>query len=235
MPRPSRIPAGRCAVVAAILAAAVAVAIRDAPPVHAASKCPTPPLEITILPAPVGVTGPAAFEVTDAVTRRVPIVPRPSGARIDAEELDQLREEAAETDLALYTMYLADFDVPRKELKGFGFGDVSAPDGKTVAALTIVPTEKNGFEAGDVAEVAPFEYDATTTFAPLSLVVSSSGEQASYAYSDVEGKVKIRKLSERSICLDFDVTFTLNDRAVASVEGAAKSPVVRSAPTFFFT
>jgi len=201
----------------------------------AGTKCARPPLTVTLLPGPIGTTGPTEFAVTDAVTRRVAIVPRTGGAARDAAELERLRAKAARTDLALYTMYLADFTVPRKELKGFGFGEITAPAGKTVAAMTIVPTEKRGFREGDVAEVSPFAYDATTTFAPLSLVTNSSGVHSTYAYDGIDGGVTIRELDAKSICLDMDVTFTRGDTPIATIVGTVASPVVKADPSFFYT
>lgn len=200
-----------------------------------ARTCPAPPLQVRILPGPIGTTGPADFAVTDAVARRVPIVPRPAGATRDPATLDRLRAKAARTRLALYTMYLADFPVPRSELAGAGFGEITAPMGRTVAAVTVVPTKKRGFVAGDVAEVAPFSYESTTTFAPLSLVTNSSGARSSYAYDGITGNVTIRALTEKSICLDMDVAFTRGGQTVASAVGTVKAPVVEAAPAFFYT
>lgn len=225
----------------AIIATALgATALVLAPaPVRAAddadATCPTPPLTVTVLPGPIGTSGPAELAVTDAVTRRVAIVPRPSGPPRDAAALERLQEKAARTDLALYTMYLADFRVPRSALRGAGFGEVAAPDGHTVVAVTLVPTERRGFRAGDTAEVSPFAYDAQTTFAPLSLVTNSSGERSSYAYDGIDGGVEIRALGARSICLDMDVTFTYQGRPIAKVVGTVASPVVRAADAFFYT
>lgn len=223
------------AVLLLALAVGLALVVVTPDPAPAAGRCPSPPLEVTILPGPVGTTGPTPFTVTDAVARRVPIVPRRASTTAGPDELRVLQERAAKTDLALFTVYLADFAVPRKELRGFGFGEVIAPEGRTVAAVTIVPTEKDGFAAGDVAEVAPFEYDATTTFAPMSVVVNSSGERSLYAYDGVEGNVRIRRLTDKVICLAIDVSFTRGGETVASAKGAVKAPVVRSSPTFFYT
>ena len=220
---------------ATALVASAALTVTGTPAGAASSACPKPPLEVTILPGPVGTTGPTELAVTDAVARRVPIVPHTDTTKTDRTTLDRLEAKAATTDLALFTMYLADFDVPRRDLRGYGFGEVSAPEGKTVAAVTVVPTERAGFRAGDVAEVAPFEYDATTTFSPVSLVVNSSGMLSTYAYDGVEGAVKIRKLTKRSICLDMDVVFTRRGEPVASVVGAVKAKVVKADPTFFYT
>ena len=224
------------AVVAVVVA--LGAAIGDAGRVGAADggdRCPTPPVTVTVLPGPIGTSGPAPLTVTDAVTRRVAIVPRPSGPPRDAAALDRLQEKAARTDLALYTMYLADFRVPRPPLRGSGFGEVTAPEGHTVAAVTLVPTERRGFRVGDAAEVSPFAYDAQTTFAPLSLVTNSSGARSSYAYDGVEGGVEIRALDARSICLDMDVTFTYQGRPIATIVGTVASPVVRADDAFFYT
>lgn len=204
-------------------------------PTAASGRCAKPPLTVTVLPGPMGTTGPVDFAVGDAVARRVPIVPQPPDARRDGATLERLEAKAARTDLALYTLYLADFTVPRKELTGFGFGEITAPDGRTVAAVTIVPTEKSGFAQGDTAEVAPFEYESTTTFAPVSFVVNSSGKRSTYAYDGIIGGVEIRRLTDTSICLDVDVAFTRAGQTVASATGTVKAPVVKAAPTFFYT
>lgn len=218
------------------MAAATLTAASSATADAAQGRCRKPPVDVTILPGPVDADGPTELTVTDAVARRVPIVPdRDTDAVGDPDALEKLRDEAARTDLALFTMYLADFRVPRKELAGFGFGAVSAPDAKTVAAVTIVPTETRGFRAGDRAEIAPFEYDATTTFAPLGLVVNHSGTPSTYAYDGVEGGVKIRKLTDKAICLDIDLAFTRDEETVASAVGAVKAPIVRAPRSFFYT
>lgn len=223
------------AVAVLCVAASLALAAAPAPAAEAAAACPAPPVTVTVLPGPIGTSGPVPLTVTDAVTRRVAIVPRRAGPPRNAAELARLEEKAARTDLALYTMYLADFRVPRKQLSGVGYGEVVAPEGSTVAAVTLVPTERRGFRAGDTAEVAPFAYDAQTTFAPLSLVVNSSGERSSYAYDGIEGGVTIRALDARSICLDMDVTFTYQGRPIATVVGTVASPVVRADDAFFYT
>jgi len=235
LPLPPAVPVS---LVALSLVAAIAIAPGPARPAAAADRstlCRTPPLTVTVLPGPIGTAGPADLAVTDAVARRVPIVPRPADAPRDPATVARLQKKAARTDLALYTMYLADFPIPRAELRGGGFGEVVAPAGRTVVAVTVVPTARRGFRAGDVAEVAPFAYDATTTFAPLSLVTNSSGTRGTYAYDGVEGGVEIRELTEKAICLDLDVRFTRSGRPVASARGTVEAPVVRAAPSFFYT
>lgn len=207
----------------------------------APKRCPQPPVTVRIQPGPVGTTattagGAAEFRVTDAVARRVPIVPVTAGGTArDATELRRLERKAARTRLALYSLYLADFPVPRESLSGFGFGDVTPPTGKTVATLTVVPTRKQGFRPGDVVGAGSLGYDTTTTFAPVSLIVTTSAPRASTSYDAVSGQVTIRELTAKAICLDMAVTFTRNGTPVSSATGVVRAPVVKADPRFFFT
>ena len=114
-------------------------------------------------------------------------------------------------------------------------GTAAPAGGAPVAAVTIVPTRKAGFEAGDIATAGPFGYESTTTFAPLSLVVNTSGTRATYAYDAAKGAVKIRELGPRSICIDFDLAFSRGGQVVASATGRARARVVKAAPSFFYT
>ncbi|MFA5883734.1 MAG: hypothetical protein WDA60_07780 [Acidimicrobiia bacterium] len=240
-PIPGLVAPGPVAVVIAltalvmVLATSLPIGPGAATRADAALKCPKPPLTVRIQPSQTGANTPADLRVTDVVARRVPIVPRPFGATSDAKTLARLRAKAADTSLALYTLYLADFAVPRADLTGSGFGEVTAPAGKTVATMTIVPTRKTGFEDGDVVQAEPFRYESTTTFAPLSLTVSTSGDRSLSAYDAVRGDVEIRELGPTVICLDMDVTFTRGRQPVASIIGTARAPVVRSADSFFYT
>ncbi|MBM3660643.1 MAG: hypothetical protein FJW95_14240, partial [Actinobacteria bacterium] len=108
MPVPARRRAATARSLVVVVALVATVVLPPSPAGAAkAGVCRRPPLTVTLLPGPIGTTGPTEFAVTDAVTRRVAIVPRPAGPARDAAELDQLRAKAARTDLALFTMYLA--------------------------------------------------------------------------------------------------------------------------------
>jgi hypothetical protein len=144
--------------------------------------------------------------VTDGVARRVAILP---GAKVDFDDTKgraRLERKAGATSLALYSVYLADFEIPRKELKSFSFGDIKPTATGTIATLSIVPSTKKGFATGDVVTRYEIEYDANTTFAPVGLTVrSAANASAALAYTAVVGQVKIVDLDTKRICIDVDI------------------------------
>jgi hypothetical protein len=131
-------------------------------------------------------------------------------------------------------MYLADFRIPRRALKAFGFAQVEPAPGATLAVVTIVPTRRAGFSEGDVVRDGELRYDTTTTFAPLGLVVESSGSTARAIFTDVEGRVKILSLDDQQICLDMRIELTRDGEFVAATQGVVSAPLVRATSSFFF-
>lgn len=201
------------------------------------AACDTPPVTMRLQARGSSPAGSENFTVTDAVARRVPILPGKEAS--GSTPLAELAKEAATTDLALYTLFLADYEIPRAELTGPGFGQLVPPAGKTVGALTIVPDSRAGFGKGDVIDgsAAPEDRDfrSITTFAPLGLTVYTDGNTTGQAYSDVTGSVRIVQLTDHQICLDMDVEFTSQDKLIYAAKGVVASEVVRSADSSFFS
>jgi hypothetical protein len=195
--------------------------------------CVAPPTTITLQAAGERPAGGEAFEVTDAVARRVAILP--GEMAFDPASLSGLENQAAVTPLAMYTLYLADFRLPDDELAGVGFGEIVAPPGKTVGALTLVPPTEAGFAEGDVVTDGELEYEPRTTLTPLGLTVFTDGDTTGQAYTDVTGQAEILQLDDETICIAFDVTYENQDELVYRGKGVVQAPVVRAADAFFFT
>ena len=172
-------------------------------------------------------------EITDAVARRVPILPKAKATT--PSEQAALAEQAGKTDLAAYSLYLSDFDIDRTELTGSGFGMITPPEGKTVGVLSIVPPKKQGLKAGDTIANDPIAYATTTTFAPVQLTVATSEDQTPRAYTDVKGQVEVLAVDDDQICLAIDVVFENQGELRYAAKGTVAAPVVRSGPSFFFT
>jgi len=211
------------------------VVLGATPAAAGGDACAGPPVTMRIEKAAAVAAGGAEFEVTHALARRVPIVPDPKGGTTsDPDEIEELTEKARTTNLALYSMYLADFRIPRRELKSFGFAQIEPEPGGTLAVVTIVPKRRKGFSEGDAVRDGNLGYDTTTTFAPLGLVVESTGSEERDTFTDVEGRVKILSLDDDRICLDMRVELTRDGDPVAATEGVVSAPVVRATDSFFF-
>lgn len=197
------------------------------------AECKAPPVTVDLEAAGDHPAGAEEFEVTDAVARRVAILP--GEMAFDPADLSGLEKKAGVTPLALYTVYLADFEIPRDELSGVGIGQITPGEGETVGALTLVPADEGGFAEGDVVTDGELGYETTTTFTPMQLTVFADGDTTGQAYTDVSGEATILQLSEKTICVSFDVTYENQGEVVYRGKGAVLAPVVRSADAFFFT
>jgi hypothetical protein len=179
--------------------------------------------------------GDADFEVTDAVARRIPILAGESQSTSDPDELAEQQAWAANTDLALFSIYLADFEIDRGLLEGFGFGDVDPEPGGTIGALAIVPTTEDGFATGDVARSGELEYDVNTTFTSLGLTIRSEEHDEPEAFTDALGRVEILSLDDDTICVDVDVQIENSGQPIAAAEGVIAAPIVRPPDSFYLT
>lgn len=202
-----------------------------APKVPAA--CKEAPVTVDLRAEGEHPAGSKTFEATDAVARRVAILP--GEMAFDPADLSGLEKKAGVTPLALYTLYLADFEIPRTELSGVGFGQITPADGQTVGAITIVPLDEGGFAQGDTAVDGKFGYDLTTTLTPVGVTVFADGDTTGQAYTDTTGQVEILQLDDKTICMDFDLTFENQGETVYAAKGTVLAPVVRSADAFFYT
>lgn len=200
------------------------------------AECPQTPFTMRLEADYEEALGGEEFTVQDAVARRVPILPglEPTD---DPDEIAAREEQAAQTDLALYTVYLSDAQIDRTAIEGFGFGLVEPEPGQLVASLSIVPSDEAGFEAGDVVDAdGDFEYDPTTTLAELSLIVSTAEEpQPFQAIDETEGQVEVVALTEDAICLEVDVEMSYQGELVAAARGVVAAPVVRPPSSLYFT
>ena len=195
--------------------------------------CTGPPVTMDLRRGGDAPAGSEAFEVTDAVARRVAILP--GQMAFDPSALSTLEAEAAVTPLAMYSLYLADFEIDRSLLDGVGFGEVPTSSGEALGILTLVPSDEDGFRAGDVVTDGELSYATTTTLAPIGLLVSADGDDTAEGFTDVEGQAEILALDAASICVDVDVSFTNGDDEVYAASGVVEAPVVRAADAFFFT
>ena len=178
--------------------------------------------------APAGSTD---FEVTDAVARRVAILP--GEMAFDPSALSGLESKASVTPLAAYSLYLADFTIPRSKLTAGGLGIVEPGDAKTVATLTLVPANEGGFVEGAVVKDGELGYETRSTMKPLQLVVLTDGG-APMPYTDVAGQAEILQLDEEHLCVDVDVTFSNGGDEVYRAKGTVQAPVVRASDSFFY-
>lgn len=199
-------------------------------------ECGEPPLTMALEGFGETPAGSADFEITDAVVRRVPIVTGVDGTTGDPDELAELEARAAESPVALYSLYVADFDIDRSSLEGFGFGEVTPDPGGTVGTITIVAPTDDGLAVGDVVDGdTEITLDTTTTFAPIGLLVATDERSGSDPYTGVEGQVEVLALGDDVLCLDVDITLIgLDGEPVSSAAGTVVAPIVRPAPSFYF-
>ena len=200
------------------------------------AKCPSPPVTMRLEAGGSAPVGGASFSVSDGVARRVAILPKAKADFTDTKARARLEDQAAKTSLALYTVYLADFEIPRTELKGFSFGDIKPTGTGTIATLSIVPPTRKGFVAGAVVTSGTVGYDTTTSLAPIGLTVRSDrNASAALPYTTVLGQVKIIELTAKRLCLDIDVEVRNGTQLVTAARGIVAVPVMRAANSFYFT
>ncbi|MFN8018718.1 MAG: hypothetical protein U0P45_11405 [Acidimicrobiales bacterium] len=198
----------------------------------APAKCKAPPVTVDLEAKGDAPAGSSDFEVTDAVARRVAILP--GEMAFDPSALSNLESKASVTPLAAYSLYMADFRVPRTELTTGGLGVVSPGDGQTLAVLSMVPANEDGFIEGAVVQDGELGYESRSSMRPLQLTVLADGNATPQAYTDVAGQVEILQLDDEHLCVDMDVTFTNGSDVVYRAKGAIQAPVVRAPDSFFY-
>jgi hypothetical protein len=222
----------------ALMTALGVVALGDPAPARAGSSrgCDAPPTTMRIEAAGNPVIGDDRFEVVDGVARRVAILPKASADVSNRKARDKLTARAAGTGLALYSVYLADFKIPRRDVEGFTLGRVDPKAGGTIGTLTIVPPKKRGLREGDTVTDRELAYDTTTTFGAVGVTVDSDPVPPSTrTFDDVAGRVEILELDDDEICVDVDLEFTRDGDLVTAMQGTVAVPVVRAPDTFYFT
>lgn len=197
------------------------------------AACVKPPLTMQVQGSGSQPAGSDQLKVTDAVARRVALLPKAPNAT--PADLAKAKEQAATTSLAYYTMYLADFPITRSTLKEPGSGDLAIPKGKTLGTVTFVPVKKRGFRQGDVARSVPLEYEMTSTITPLMALVREGPDEAPQSFNDAKGKVTIRYLTKTQICTAIDLQLLNGEKVVYEVRGTVLAPIVRADPSYFFT
>ena len=202
---------------------------RSGPP----GACKKPPVTMQVQAGGDQVAGSEQFKVTDAVTRRVAIVPKAKTGT--PAELAAAKKKAASTSLAYYSTYLANFPIERTALSGAGTGDVTPPEGKTLGTVTFVPTTKDGFEEGDVAKAVPFLYETTSTLTPLVAVVRQGPDGTGQGFTEVKGQVRILYLTAKTICVGIDLTLLDGEEPIYMVKGSVLTPIVEADPSFFIS
>lgn len=190
----------------------------DGPPSAADGEVPTglpdecveTPFEIEVDATAIdGLDGP--FTVETAIAKPQPIVPNPDQGAEGGDEqtqaefleaLDEAKLLAAETDLLLYAIWIADFGFDASDIAFLGGPDPEP--GGTVFGLTIVPTRESGFMQGDtIGGEDEIEYDTFTTFAPMgSYMLTDLAPEAFVLYSGIApGQAEILFLDDAWICV----------------------------------
>jgi hypothetical protein len=144
-----------------------------------------------------GIDGPA-FEVTTAQAVPFPIVPDPEG-ELGEEEAAQ---QAAETNLLGYTLYLTDFPFTEDDLDAFGLRP-TPPDG-TLVALTVVPPTLEPLAAGDTVTGGRPEYETAATLGTVSTYYATATvEQAPFlsTSADAPGRVEVLHVDDDWLCV----------------------------------
>jgi hypothetical protein len=197
-------------------------------------ECIEAPFELEVTAdAIAGLDGP--FTVDTAFAKPQPIVPDPDQGGESTEqsveelqaEIDRSKLEAAETDLVLFGMWLADFPFDEGDIGLFGGPDPEP--GGTVLGLSIVPTETSGFATGDTISAADdLQYDTFTTFAPMgSYLVTDIEPDASLVYQgEPSGSAKVLHLDENWICVSWDdAGSTRSPDGTISISGVITAPL----------
>ena len=197
------------------------------------AECQAPPVTLDLRAEGERPAGSEAFEATEAVALRTPILP--GELAFDGSSLSAAQSKAEITPMAAYSIYLSDFEVDREELTGRGLGLITPPDGGTLGVLSLVPATEEGLAVGDVVTSEELGYETNSSLRPLSLMVLADGEMAGMAYTDVTGQAEVLALTDDQICVDFDVTFENQGEIVYAGSPVVAAPVVRSDPAFFFT
>lgn len=199
------------------------------------AACTKPPLSMRLEALGAAPTGGAEFKVTDAAARRVPIVLGEKDGGTDAAATARQIKKAKTSKVALYTLYLADYSIDRKELTGNGFGALKPPPGGTIGTLSIVPSRDIGLQVGDVVTFANKPgYETSTTLSPLGLTIESDQHPGPDAYTDITGQVTVLALSDDLICLDIDMEVLGVGGPALAAKGVVVAPVYRAGESFSF-
>lgn len=207
------------------------------PPGGLPPECLEVPYEINVSASAIsGLDG--AFTVDTAYATPQPIVPDPDqggeGGNEQTQEefietVEESRRLAAETDLLLYAIWLADFPFEESDNAFLGGPDPQPGSGGTALSLSIVPTTEAGFVTGDVISASDtLTYETFTTFDPmLSFMVTDLEPEAFMLYSgEPAGTAEILYLDEDWICVSWDdAASTRNPDGDITISGIMLAPL----------
>ena len=205
------------------------------PPPGLPPECVEAPFEINVDASSIaGLDGP--FPIDTAYANPQPIVPDPDqggeggNEQTQDEFLEALEESkrlAAETDLLLYSVWLADFPFDESEIAFLG-GPDPRPGG-TVLGLTIVPTDPAGFVTGDVISGSDeFTYETFTSFLPMTSYLLTDLEPETFMLYSGEptGSATVLYIDEDWICLSWeDVASTRSPDGDITISGVMLAPL----------
>ena len=160
------------------------------------------------------------FTVETALAKPQPVVPNPDlggdgGDEQTTEEflegVEEAKRLAAETDLLIYIIWLADFAFDADDIAFFGGPDPEP--GGTVLGLSMTPADESGLAAGDVVQATDeIQYETFTSLGPmLSYLRTDLAPDTFLLYSgEPTGSAEILYLDESWICVSW------NDQATTS-------------------
>jgi hypothetical protein len=168
--------------------------------------CELPPISITAARVGAAPIGSDAFAVTDAVVIPIPFVPNPGSAMTDA----QIAELAATTELLGYSLVFADEPIVGGGSDFFQYEPVTA--GKLRGLVSIFPPAGVPLVAGDV--VAYGVVPGLSIPLPTIGIDLAAFEQPTNSYAGPPaGQVTVLGITADALCLDIDLTFSLNNPA----------------------
>lgn len=195
------------------------------------AACQGPPATFDLQGGGDRPAGGASFSVTDAVARRVAVLP--GEMAFDPAALSGLEKKAAVTPLAAYTLYLGDFDLDTEAIGGVGATPIAPAEGQTLGAVTVVPPTETPLATGDAVAAGKPDYATNQSLATLSAAVVADGAPPKPAAGEVAGTVELLHVGDDALCAAVDVTVSDGGEVVAKVKGTISAPVVRAADAYF--
>jgi hypothetical protein len=167
------------------------------------AECALAPFAATVQREGSDPAGSDDFEVVDAVTLPIPIVPDPSST-IDAAAT---RELAATTDLLGYSMIFGDEQIQDATAEFGGYEPVE--DGKLRAMVSVFPASLAPLVAGDVVTDGRIE-GLSAPLPTIGMDLKTSEDETNVYLNSVVGQVEVLAVNGGAICLDIDLSWTLS-------------------------
>ena len=167
------------------------------------AECSLPP--VTVIAERVGSApaGSATFEVVDVVALQIPIVPNPDSTITPAD----VTALAATTDLLGYSMIFGDQLIPDESAPFVLFGPVE--DGKVRGFVSVFPSSTKPLAAGDVITDGLLE-GLKFPLPTIGMDLQISTDDTNTYRNSVVGQVKVVALTADTLCLDIDLSWTVN-------------------------